>query len=82
MKTYLLALLISMITVYPPAYTIGVPNMGNNSGDVFKRWTWVRMFAELSCVLRYSSLFSSLTLMKFPESRGACPRLPSGRNFY
>jgi len=48
LKTYLLALLISVMTVYPPAYTIGVPILGNNSADVFKRWTWLRMFAELS----------------------------------
>ncbi|KIM41241.1 hypothetical protein M413DRAFT_445279 [Hebeloma cylindrosporum] len=48
LKTYLLALLVSIMTVYPPSYTVGVPTLGNNSVSVFKRWTWVRMFTELS----------------------------------
>ncbi|KAF8961414.1 GPI biosynthesis protein family Pig-F-domain-containing protein [Flammula alnicola] len=47
-KTYLLALLISIMTVYSPAYTIGVPSLGANSASLVKRWTWVRLFAEFS----------------------------------
>ncbi|KAF8177657.1 GPI biosynthesis protein family Pig-F-domain-containing protein [Pholiota molesta] len=47
-KTYLLALLISIMSVYSPAYTIGVPFLGSGSGPVVRRWTWVRLFAELS----------------------------------
>ncbi|KAH9474549.1 Phosphatidylinositol-glycan biosynthesis class F protein [Psilocybe cubensis] len=46
LKTYLLSLLISIITVYPPAYTIGISITGNNSASIVNRWTWVRLFTE------------------------------------
>ncbi|PPQ81378.1 hypothetical protein CVT25_015899 [Psilocybe cyanescens] len=46
LKTYLLALLISIITVYPPAYTIGIPTRGNSSASIVNRWSWVRLFTE------------------------------------
>ncbi|KAF7343346.1 Phosphatidylinositol-glycan biosynthesis class F protein [Mycena venus] len=39
--TYLLALLISVLTIFPPAYTIGSP-----SDSVVTRMAWVRLFAE------------------------------------
>ncbi|KAK7042520.1 phosphatidylinositol-glycan biosynthesis class F protein [Favolaschia claudopus] len=42
-KTYLLALLVSVLVVFPPAYTIGVP-----IGSVLTWMTWVRIFAEFS----------------------------------
>ncbi|KAF9531176.1 GPI biosynthesis protein family Pig-F-domain-containing protein [Crepidotus variabilis] len=45
-KTYLLALLLSIMVVYPPALVIGIPTLSNNSGAMFRRWTWVRLFAE------------------------------------
>ncbi|CAA7263338.1 unnamed protein product [Cyclocybe aegerita] len=48
LKTYLLALLVSIMTVYTPAYVIGAPTLGNKSLSVVKRWTWVRLFAEFS----------------------------------
>ncbi|KDR76870.1 hypothetical protein GALMADRAFT_155582 [Galerina marginata CBS 339.88] len=48
LKTYLLALLISIMTVYSPAYALGVPTLGNDSASIVKRWTWVRLFAEFS----------------------------------
>lgn len=38
------------MTVYSPAYTIGVPARGSNSTYVLRRWTWIRLFAELSSV--------------------------------
>ncbi|KAJ6519195.1 GPI biosynthesis protein family Pig-F-domain-containing protein [Mycena sanguinolenta] len=42
-QTYLLALLLSILVVFPPAYTIGTPR------DSVVAWlTWVRMFAEFS----------------------------------
>lgn len=64
MKTYLLALLISIMTVYSPFYTIGVPTSGNTSVAVFKRWTWVRLFTELSYVVQFPLLFLYLTFDK------------------
>ncbi|KAF8153303.1 GPI biosynthesis protein family Pig-F-domain-containing protein [Crassisporium funariophilum] len=48
LKTYLLALLLSIMTVYSPAFVLGVPTLSNNSASVVKRWTWIRLFAELS----------------------------------
>jgi len=48
LKTYLLALLISIATVYTPALVLGIPTLDNNSTSVIKRWTWIRLFAELS----------------------------------
>jgi len=43
-----LALLISIATVYTPALVLGIPTFDNNSTSVVKRWTWIRLFAELS----------------------------------
>ena len=48
LKTYLLALLISIATVYTPALVLGIPTLGNDSASVVKHWTWVRLFAEFS----------------------------------
>ena len=48
LKTYFLALLISIATVYTPALVLGIPTLDNNSTSVVKRWTWIRLFAELS----------------------------------
>ena len=59
-RTYLLALLISMMTVYSPAYTIGVPDWGSSSTSAIRRWTWVRLFAEFACVLDHMFLFRLL----------------------
>ncbi|TFK28231.1 hypothetical protein FA15DRAFT_584651 [Coprinopsis marcescibilis] len=47
-KTYLLALLISILTFLPPAYLFGPPSFRGDSASLVKRWTWVRLFAELS----------------------------------
>ncbi|PPQ67836.1 hypothetical protein CVT24_003142 [Panaeolus cyanescens] len=47
LKTYLLALLLAIMTVYAPAYVIGVP-LGSSNLSVVKRWTWLRLFVELS----------------------------------
>ncbi|KAJ7672492.1 GPI biosynthesis protein family Pig-F-domain-containing protein [Mycena polygramma] len=42
-QTYLLALLLSVLVIFPPAYTIGSPS------DSLMSWmTWVRLFAEFS----------------------------------
>lgn len=47
-KTYLLALLVSVLVVFPPAYIFGAPLPGNETKAVVVRWTWVRLFAEFS----------------------------------
>ncbi|KAJ2916225.1 hypothetical protein MD484_g4219, partial [Candolleomyces efflorescens] len=47
-KTYLLALLISILTVFPAAYILGSPTWSNDSASLVRRWTWVRLFAEFS----------------------------------
>ncbi|KAJ3523288.1 hypothetical protein NMY22_g11507 [Coprinellus aureogranulatus] len=48
MKTYLLALFISILTTLPAVYVLGVPTWLNDPASFVKRWTWVRLFAELS----------------------------------
>ena len=48
LRTYLLSLLLALLTVYPPAYTLGVPSLGSDSPSLVRRLTWVRLFAELS----------------------------------
>ncbi|PPQ68807.1 LOW QUALITY PROTEIN: hypothetical protein CVT26_001722 [Gymnopilus dilepis] len=71
-KTYLLALLVSIMAVFPPAYAIGVPNLGNHSDSVVQRWTWVRLFIELSCrnsverALLYPALFLGVGSGSYP----------------
>ncbi|KAJ7151357.1 GPI biosynthesis protein family Pig-F-domain-containing protein [Mycena crocata] len=44
-QTYLLALLLSILTIFPPAYTLGSPLF---TSDTTTHFTWVRMFAEFS----------------------------------
>ncbi|KAG6918290.1 hypothetical protein DXG01_015382 [Tephrocybe rancida] len=45
--TYLLALLLSILIIFPPAYTLGRPNISENDSQAFvQRLTWVRLFAE------------------------------------
>lgn len=50
-KTYLLALLVSVLVVFPPAYIFGAPLPGNETKAVVVRWTWIRLFAEFSYFL-------------------------------
>ncbi|KAJ7075418.1 GPI biosynthesis protein family Pig-F-domain-containing protein [Mycena belliarum] len=47
-KTYLLSFLISVLTVFPPAYTLGCPLIMSAPDAVMTRMTWVRVFAEFS----------------------------------
>ncbi|KAJ7130358.1 GPI biosynthesis protein family Pig-F-domain-containing protein [Mycena epipterygia] len=47
-QTYLLALLISVLAVLPPAYTLGSPLLSSESDSVMTWMTWVRLFAEFS----------------------------------
>ncbi|KAF8064923.1 GPI biosynthesis protein family Pig-F-domain-containing protein [Lyophyllum atratum] len=46
--TYLLALLISLLVVFPPVYSLGPPRLSSDSQSVVNRMTWVRLFAEFS----------------------------------
>ncbi|KAG5729914.1 hypothetical protein E4T56_gene16983 [Termitomyces sp. T112] len=46
-QTYLLALLLSLLIVFPPVYSIGpLAFFGNDSQALVNRLTWVRLFAE------------------------------------
>jgi len=47
-KTYLLALLISIMTVYCPAFAIGVPSLTSSMSAIQKNHTWVKLFVEFS----------------------------------
>ena len=46
--TYLLALMVALLTVYPPAYALGHPSWKTDTESIVRRMTWVRLFAELS----------------------------------
>ncbi|KAG6865095.1 hypothetical protein C0991_005150 [Blastosporella zonata] len=46
-QTYLLALLLSLLVVLPPVYSLGWPTFSkNDSQTLVQRLTWVRLFAE------------------------------------
>jgi phosphatidylinositol glycan class F len=47
LHTYFLSLLVSLLTVFVPAYTIGVPALASDARS-HCRFTWIRLFAELS----------------------------------
>jgi len=47
-RTYLLAFLIAALTALPPVYLYGPPSFSDDSSSLYKRWTFVRLFAELS----------------------------------
>ena len=47
-RTFLLAVLLSLLTMYPTAYTLGVPSLSRETPALVLRLTWVRLFAELS----------------------------------
>ncbi|TBU25709.1 GPI biosynthesis protein family Pig-F-domain-containing protein [Dichomitus squalens] len=48
LQTYSTALLLSILTVLPPAYALGPPSFGSDSPSLVSRLTWVRLYAELS----------------------------------
>jgi len=48
LHTYLLACLISILTVFTPAYALGIPSFASDSKSLLIRLTWTRLFAELS----------------------------------
>jgi len=43
-----LAFLISLLTVFTPAYVLGLPSFESDSRSLVTRLTWTRLFAELS----------------------------------
>jgi len=47
-KTYLLALLISIMGVYCPAFALGVPSLSGAMSAIQKNQTWIRLFVEFS----------------------------------
>ncbi|KAL4269309.1 hypothetical protein AB1N83_001885 [Pleurotus pulmonarius] len=48
LQTYLLGLLLSIMVVFPPAYTLGVPFSKGDTESFVIRMSWVRLFAEFS----------------------------------
>ncbi|KAI0772926.1 GPI biosynthesis protein family Pig-F-domain-containing protein [Trametes elegans] len=48
LRTYLSSLLLAILTVLPPAHTLGLPSLGSDSPSLVSRLTWIRLFAELS----------------------------------
>ncbi|KAL1948400.1 hypothetical protein VTO73DRAFT_12475 [Trametes versicolor] len=48
LHTYLLSLLLAILTVFSPAYALGLPSWKSDSPSLVSWFTWVRLFAELS----------------------------------
>ncbi|KAF8893093.1 GPI biosynthesis protein family Pig-F-domain-containing protein, partial [Infundibulicybe gibba] len=48
LKTYFLALLLSILTAFTPSYCLGPPSLKSDTSSVLRRMTWVRLFAEFS----------------------------------
>ncbi|TCD68779.1 hypothetical protein EIP91_009792 [Steccherinum ochraceum] len=46
--TYALGLLVSLLTVFTPAYTLGAPSLNSDVVSYVTRLTWIRLFVELS----------------------------------
>ena len=62
LQTFLLALLLSLLTYFPTSYVLGSPSIAmfkDGHADVVLRFTWVRIFAEFK---RVQVILSSLTL--------------------
>ncbi|KAJ3995388.1 GPI biosynthesis protein family Pig-F-domain-containing protein [Lentinula boryana] len=45
-QTYLLSLIVAVLTVVPPAYTFGIPSLSSDAESLLTRLKWIRMFAE------------------------------------
>ncbi|KAI0074352.1 hypothetical protein K474DRAFT_1581460, partial [Panus rudis PR-1116 ss-1] len=48
LHTLLLSLILALLTVFSPAYTLGAPTLYSNTESFVRRLTWIRIFAELS----------------------------------
>lgn len=48
LHTFALSLLISFLTIFTPAYTLGVPSLKSDTESLVRRLTWIRLFAEIS----------------------------------
>lgn len=48
LHTFALSLLVSFLTLFTPAYTLGVPSLKSDTESLVRRLTWIRLFAELS----------------------------------
>ncbi|KAF8624692.1 hypothetical protein AX17_007023 [Amanita inopinata Kibby_2008] len=48
LRTYLMALLLSLLITPTPTFTLGVPKFGNDSQSLVHRLTWTRLYAEIS----------------------------------
>lgn len=45
-QTYLLAFLVSILTVFTPAYILGPPSFTSDTESLVIRLTWIRLFTE------------------------------------
>ncbi|KAK7469225.1 Glycosylphosphatidylinositol (GPI) anchor assembly protein [Stygiomarasmius scandens] len=48
LQTYFLALLLSVLMFFTPAYTFGLPSVSSQTESLLIRLTWIRLFAEFS----------------------------------
>lgn len=50
LETYMLSLLLAVLTVYPSVYALGLPSLKADTDALVRRMAWVRLYAELSWV--------------------------------
>ncbi|GJE86359.1 GPI biosynthesis protein family Pig-F-domain-containing protein [Phanerochaete sordida] len=48
LQTYLLSLVLALLTIYAPVYALGLPTFKGDTESLVRRLTWVRLFAELA----------------------------------
>ncbi|KAG2103458.1 uncharacterized protein F5147DRAFT_776000 [Suillus discolor] len=46
--TFLLAIVLALLSVFAPAYALGYPSFSSNTSSFITRLNWTRLFAELS----------------------------------
>ncbi|KAL9709201.1 Glycosylphosphatidylinositol (GPI) anchor assembly protein [Leucoagaricus gongylophorus] len=47
-RTYAFALLLSILSIYTPAFVFGPPGLGSSTASFLKRLHWIRLFAEFT----------------------------------
>jgi len=50
-RTYAFALLLSILSIYTPAFVFGPPGLGLSTASFLKRLHWIRLFAEFTWVI-------------------------------
>ncbi|KAI9571577.1 hypothetical protein HD554DRAFT_1790661 [Boletus coccyginus] len=73
-QTALLAFVVAVLTDFTPAFVLGVPSLGSDTGpSMINRLTWTRPSAELSKVKQLNGMFLGQTpLTHWPRNTIGC----------